>query len=485
MSAIEQTESGTTAARAVSRNTTLLVVCLAQFITVLDFQSITIALPSIQSALALSQSTLQWVISAQSLAFGGLLLLTGRTTNMVGRRRSFVIGLALFGIGALVCALAFNAAVLIAGRVIQGIAAAIITPAALSLLSAAFAEGRERAFAIGMWGAVAPVGGSVGIVLGGWLIGQFGWPWIFWLILPIVAVALGLSRLLEGGDRASMERLDVAGALVGTFAITLLVYGLSEMQRAGIAALTTLASVGLAGVLLVVFVQIERRVRQPLLPLGIFRNRTLAGANLLTIVHAATTNTPFFFLTLYLQQINGYTPFFTGLALLPANLAIVVGSSLGSALTTRQGLRRTLVIGMAVIVGSLLLLMRLALGSSYLLGLLPGLSLLGLGLGIVGVAVNVGGVEQVEREEHGLAWGLINTSARVGTALGLALLVTIAAARTAAFAPGSEVADAAALAGYQAAFGAAALLALIGGLAAVVLFRQDISRQAGSRSPAR
>ncbi|HEX5690218.1 MAG TPA: MFS transporter, partial [Roseiflexaceae bacterium] len=216
-------------ARQASRTTTLIVVCIAQFLTVLDFQSITVALPSIQAAFNIAPATLQWLISAQALAFGGLLLLTGRTTNLVGRRRSFVIGLALFGVGAVMCALAPSVIVMIVGRIVQGVAAAIITPAALSLLSATYAEGRERTFALGVWGAVAPIGGSVGIVLGGWLIGQFGWPWIFWLTVPIVLVALVLSRLLEGGDREASGHLDIWGAVLGTLAVTFLVYGLSEI----------------------------------------------------------------------------------------------------------------------------------------------------------------------------------------------------------------------------------------------------------------
>jgi EmrB/QacA subfamily drug resistance transporter len=455
-----------------SRHTTLAVVCIAQFLTVLDFQSITVALPALQAALHIPQATLHWIVSAHALAFGGLLLLTGRTTSLVGRRRSFMIGLALSGIGTLVCGLAQGALGLIAGRVIQGVAAAIITPAALSLLSATFAAGPERTRALGIWGAVAPIGGSVGIVVGGWLISQFGWPWVFWIALPIVAVALVLSRLLVDDDRAPMKQLDVVGAVAGTLAVTLLVYGLSEMQRAGVTASTTLGSLVLAGALLIGFLLIERRVHDPLVPLRIFRQRILVGANLLTIIHAATTNTPLFFLTLYLQQIKGYSPLMTGLAFLPANLTIIVGSSLGSALTTRLGLRRALLIGMSIIGAALLLLAQIAVGSHFVPDLLPGLLLLGLGLGAVGVAVNVAGIDHIDQAEHGLAWGLVNTSARLGTALGLALLVTLATARTSMLSENGQPTDAATIAGFQAAFGTAALIAAIGGLAAFVLFRQ-------------
>lgn len=470
---------GTTQNSSGSRRTILAVACLAQFLTVLDFQSSIVALPSIQAALQMSASTLQWVVSAQALAFGGLLLLTGRTTNLIGRRRSFVIGLLLFGSGALICGFAPNPIILIIGRVTQGVAAAIITPAALSLLSATFAEGPERTRALGVWGAVAPVGGSVGIVVGGWLIGRLGWPWIFWITLPIVALALVLSRLLADDERAAVMQLDIGGAVVGTLAISLLVYGLSEIQRAGFGAWTTLASLALAVALLVGFVLIESRVRDPLIPLRIFHQRTLIGANLLTIIHAATTNTPFFFLTLYMQQIKGYSPLMTGLAYLPSNLMIMVGSSLGAALTTRLGIRRTVVAGMAIIGAALLLLTRITVASRFGLDLLPGLLLIGLGLGIVSVAVNVAGVDHVDQGEHGLAWGLINTSARIGTALGLALLVTIATARTDALSSNAAPTQSAVVAGFSTAYGAAAVIAVIGGLAALALFHQPSIRSDG------
>jgi len=331
---------------------TLTALCAAQFVTVLDFQSVSIALPAIQRGLGLAQGTLQWVVSINALTFGGFLLLTGRVADRVGRRRTFMAGLGLLAASALCCGLARSPAVLIGARAAQGLAAVIITPAALSILSTAFPEGPERNRALGVWGAVGPLGGIVGIGVGGVLAGGLGWPWVFFLQVPLAALALVLAPLAlpEGRDHSAAAQLDIAGAVTATAALVLLVYGLTEAQRAGFGSLRTLGVLAAAFALLLAFRAIEGRARDPLVPFAIFQRRTLTGANLVTVLHAAATNTPIFFFALYMQQVAHHSPLVTGLAFLPANFAIIAGT----ALTNRAGYRWTMVGGMASLIVALL-----------------------------------------------------------------------------------------------------------------------------------
>lgn len=454
----------------------LALVCAAQFVTVLDFQSVSIALPAIQRGLGLAPGTLQWVVTINALTFGGFLLLASRAADRIGRRRTFMAGLALLAASALCCGLARSPAVLIGARAVQGLAAAIVTPAALAILSATFPEGPERNRALGIWGAVGPLGGIVGIGVGGVLAGGLGWPWVFFLEAPLAVLALALSPLVLPGDRgrADAVRLDVAGAALATTALVLLVYGLTEAQRAGFGSPRTVGVLAAALALLVAFRAIEGWVRDPLVPFAVFRRRTLTGANLVTILHAAATNTPIFFFALYMQQVAHRSPLATGLAFLPVDVAVIAGAALGTALTNHIGHRWTMAGGMASLVIALLLLTRMAVGGAYIATLLPGLVLYGLGVGIVAVAVNIAGTAGIGDAEHGLAWGLINTSARIGTALGLAALVALASARTGMLDGGAQPSAAAQVAGYRWAFVGGAVAAAMGMLVALgVVPRQE------------
>jgi EmrB/QacA subfamily drug resistance transporter len=446
----------------------LALLCLAQFMVVLDVQVVAIALPAIQRAFEIAQVNLQWVVNAYVLLFGGLLMLTGRAADLFGRRRFFIGGLLLFALAALGCGLARSEAWLIATRALQGFGAALISPAALSLLTSIFPAGPERNRALGWWGAAAPLGGVSGLLLGGLLTSGPGWPWVFFINVPIGLLGAILAPLVLLESRAAdAVRLDIGGAITGTIGLVVLIYGLTQMQAVGIGAPQTLGALALALALLMAFVVIERRVQDPLVPFGIFRLRTLAGATLVSLLLTFITSPPLFFGTLYLQQVVGTSPFLTGLAFLPESLSIAICSAFGAWLTTRLGTRWSMMIGMSVLILSMVLLAQLSVRDGYWHALLPGLVVLGFGLGVASIAATSAGMAQVKAAEQGLVAGLLNTAAQLGTALGLALLDIIATSATAIL-KSSGYTDATALvAGFRWAFFVSVVVAVVGVLLAV------------------
>ncbi|HZU00959.1 MAG TPA: MFS transporter, partial [Ktedonobacteraceae bacterium] len=334
-----------------SRWLALVLLCLAQFMVVFDIQVVAIALPAIQRDFAISQINLQWVINAYVLLFGGLLLLAGRAADLIGRRRLFISGLLLFALAALGSGVTRSEPWLIATRALQGLGAACISPAALALLTSLFPAGPERNRALGWWGAAAPLGGVSGLLLGGLLTSGPGWPWVFFINVPIGLLGAVLAPLVLLESRApGVARLDISGAMTGTAGLAAFIYGLTQLQAWGTSAPQAIGTLALALALLVAFVVIERRVRDPLVPFGIFRLRPLTGALLISLLLTFITSPPLFFGTLYLQQVTGTSPFLTSLAFLPESLSIAVCSVLGARLTTRLGTRWSMTIGMSALI---------------------------------------------------------------------------------------------------------------------------------------
>ena len=445
--------------------------CVAQFVVVLDATIVAIALPEIQVELGFSQAGLQWVISAYTLVFGGFLLLAGRAADLWGRRRMFMVGLAVFSVASLACGLAVSPLSLVVGRIAQGFGAAIVAPSALSSLTAAFPEGEGRGRALGVWTAAAAGGGATGWLLGGLLTGGLGWEWVFFVNLPVGILGLALAPVLisESRDVTSPPRLDVAGAVSVTAGLTLLVYGITRVQEEGLAAPATFVVLATSVVFLAGFVVIERWVRHPLVPLGIFRSRVLLGANLIALTLTAATTPPMLLCTLYVQQVLGYPPAEAGLVFPPFNLAVIGGSLLGPKLVARSGPRATMVWGLlAIAAGALCFLGIGPHGGRYLLYLIPGFVLMGSGLGCASVASTASGTAAADGGLQGLASGLLNSAAQIGTVLGLAILVPLSAARTEALAE-TVPAETALVEGFMLAFYGAAGIAASGAVISVLL----------------
>ena len=449
--------------------------CVAQFMVVLDATIVAVALPEIQSNLGFSQAGLQWVISAYTLAFGGFLLLAGRTADLWGRRRMFVVGLAVFSGASLACGFAVSPLSLVLGRIAQGLGAAIVAPSALSSLTAAFPEGKGRGPALGVWTAAAAGGGATGWLLGGLLTGSLGWQWVFFVNLPVGLAGMALAPVLvpESRDEAAPRRLDVAGAVSVTAGLTLLVYGITRVEEAGLAAPVTLMSLASSGVLLVLFVAIERWVENPLVPLGVFRSRPLLGANLVALTLTAATTPPMLLCTLYVQQVLGYPPAEAGLVFPPFNLAVIGGSLLGPRVVAWAGPRITMVCGLLAISAGAVCFLGIAPHSGgYLLYLIPGFVLMGSGLGCASVASTASGTAAADGGLQGLASGLLNSAAQIGTVLGLAVLVPLSAARTDALA-GKLPVDAALVEGFRLAFLGAVAIAACGIIISALLTQQE------------
>ncbi len=450
----------------------LSVICVAQFMTVFNFQAVTLALPAIQKGLGFSQENLQWVVSINALGFGGLLIVGGKVADHFGHRRLFVPGMVLFALASLLCGLASAQWLLISGRALQGIASAIVIPTSMALLIDTFTEGGKRNLALGIWGMVGSIGGTAGVLCGGVLAERPGWPWIFFLCVPVTLLGVVFAPfvLTKRYDHPCARPVDIPGAMTVVGGIALLVYGLTLMTRSSLNILHLAAIFLLALVLLGSFVVIQMRSRYPLIPLSIFRHRTFAGANLVMLVMSAVANTPLFFFALYMQQVRGYSPLLTGLAFLPTNTALLLGSALGTRLCNRFGIRRTTLLGMVVLLLSPLLLSSISVDGSYVVTLLPGLIMEGLGLSIVQVSITIAALEGVQMEERGLASGLLSMESQIGTAIGLALLITIATMRTNAL---SGLSSAVALvAGFQWAFYAGTILGIIGLLIAFLMVRE-------------
>ena len=463
----------------------LVLLCATQFMVVLDVAIVNVALPSIQTALGFSQENLQWVVSAYTLTFGGFLLLGGRTADLLGRRRVFLAGLALFSAASLACGLAQSDTFLIAARAVQGVGAAVISPGALSILMTTFREGSERNKALGIWGAIAGIGGAAGVLLGGVLTDTLGWEWIFLVNVPVgVAVILLTPRFVAESHAENATRsFDVAGAVSVTAGLALLVYALVNTDSAGWASGETIGLMAVSAALIVAFVVIEMRAKAPLLPLGIFRLRSLTGANIVGLLLGAAIFSMFFFLSLYMQQVLGYSALRSGFAYLLVAVTIIIAAAVSQALVTRYGSKVILAIGMALLTLGLLWFTMIEVNGSYVANLVPGFLLTGVGLGFAFVPVSIAALQGVQAHEAGIASGLINTSQQIGGALGIAILATIATTHTDSVmreAGGDSSQLTRALTeGFQYAFAVGAGMALIGLVATLIfLDRSDVGQEA-------
>lgn len=451
------------------RGLALALLCAAQFVSVLDVNAVVVALPSVGRDLGFSREGLQWVITAYVLLFAGFLLLAGRMADLYGRRRVFVVGLALFTASSLACGLAGSPLALVGFRAVQGLGAAFVAPAALAIISTTFEDGRERGFAMGVWTAVAAGGGAAGLVLGGLIVEHLGWPWIFFVNVPVGVVSVALSFLLldKGSGLRTSRRLDLPGATTITAGLVALVYGLTWIERAGLDSIAA-ATLALAAALIGVFVFVERNAKDPILPPSVFRSRDLVGSSLVAFANTATTSPVAVLAALYVQGVLLYPPSLAGLLGLPLSLSVVAGSFLGSRLLEKLGARRTMALGLLGICAAALLTAGISAGGGVAY-VVSGAALSGLSLGCSAVASTARGASAVGESQRGLASGLLNSSAQVGTALGLAVLFTVAAAVSASVA---GTAPEALVAGYRTAFVAGAGIAAIGMLAALLMVQE-------------
>ncbi len=452
----------------------LALLSVVQFMVVLDIAIVNVALPSIQVDLGFSQENLQWVISAYALVFGGFLLLGGRAADLLGRRRIFLLGVVVFTVASLLAGLAWSEASLIGARALQGLGAAIITPAALSILSVTFAEGRDRNIALGVWGAVGGFGAAAGVLLGGILTDALSWEWIFFVNVPVGVAAFALAPfLLKESRDARVKTFDVPGAVLVTGGLSLLVYAITAGGRDGWLASETLALFTGSVVLLAGFVAWELRHPEPLMRFGIFRTRTVAGANVAGFIMGTVLFSMFLILTLYMQQVLGYSAMKTGVAYLAVAGTAIIWSTVAAQLVTRIGVKPVLTVGMAMLTAGLVYFTQVSLGGSYPGDLLPGFLLIGVGIGFSYVPISIAALAGVQPAEAGLASGLINTSQQIGGALGIAALSTIATTRTADALAAGSAQDVALVDGFTAAFLAAAIAAALGIVAALTLIRRD------------
>src|SRR5919198_389495 len=402
-----------------------------QFMVVLDIAIVNVALPSIKVDLGFSQENLQWVISAYALVFGGFLLLGGRAADVVGRRRIFLGGVVVFTLASLLAGLAWSEPSLIAARALQGLGAAIITPAALSILSTTFVEGRERNVALGVWGAVGGFGAAAGALMGGVLTSALSWSWIFFVNVPVGAVALVFTPILLKESRdASVRSFDVFGAVSVTAGLSSLVYAITQTSQHGWLSAHTLPFFAASALLLAAFVVWELRHPEPLMRLGILRIKTVTGANVAGFILGTSTFSMFLMLTLYMQQVLGYGPMKTGVAYLAVAGGAIVTSAIAAQLVTRIGVKPALLIGMVSLTAGLLYFTQVSVHGSYLGDLLPGFLLVAVGLGFSFVPISIAALAGIEPKEAGLASGLINTTQQIGGALRIAALLTIAKLRT-------------------------------------------------------
>ena len=452
----------------------LALLSVVQFMVVLDIAIVNVALPSIQVDLGFSQENLQWVISAYALVFGGFLLLGGRAADLLGRRRIFLLGVVVFTVASLLAGLAWSESSLIGARALQGLGAAIITPAALSILSVTFAEGRDRNIALGVWGAVGGFGAAAGVLLGGILTDALSWEWIFFVNVPVGIAAFALAPVLLKESRdARVKTFDVPGAVLVTGGLSLLVYAITAGGRDGWLAGETLALFTGSVVLLAGFVAWELRHPEPLMRFGIFRTRTVAGANVAGFIMGTVLFSMFLILTLYMQQVLGYSAMKTGVAYLAVAGTAIIWSTVAAQLVTRIGVKPVLTVGMAMLTAGLVYFTQVSLGGSYFGDLLPGFLIIGVGIGFSFVPISIAALAGVQPTEAGLASGLINTSQQIGGALGIAALSTIATTRTADAVASGSAQSAALVDGFTAAFFAAAIAAALGIVAALTLIRRD------------
>jgi EmrB/QacA subfamily drug resistance transporter len=465
----------------------LYVLCLGDLMIVLDTTIVNVALPSIKDDLGFSATSLAWVVNAYLLTFGGFLLLGGRLGDLFGHRRLFLIGIALFTVASVACGVSTTQGLLVAARAVQGLGGAVVSAVALSLMMNLFTEPAERAKAMGFFGFVMAGGGSIGVLLGGILTDTINWHWIFLVNVPIgvVVILLSLRLLPDAHASAATRRLDVAGAVTVTASLMLAVYAIVNGHDTGWVTGQTLGLLGAAAVLLALFIAIEARVRSPLMPLGLFRLRNVATANLVGILWAAAMFAWFFVSALYLQSVLGYSPLQVGLAFLPANLIMGAFSiGLSAKLVMRFGFRIPLAAGLLVAAFGLVLFARAPVDGSYVAHVLPSMILLGFGAGTAFNPVLLAAMSDVEPSESGLASGVVNTAFMMGGALGLAVLASVASSRTDSLGASGDGPLAALNGGYHAAFLGGALFAATAAVVGAVLLRTRQQVPAGAPAEA-
>src|SRR3954463_11998284 len=458
--------------RSTNRWATLVVVCLAQFMVVLDATIVNVALPSIQRGLHFAQSDLQWVINSYTLMFGGFLLLGGRAADFFGRRRLFMAGVALFAAASLMNALATGSEMLIIGRGLQGLGGALVSPAALSIITTTFAEGPDRNKALGVWSAIAAGGAAVGLLMGGVLTDLLSWEWCFFVNVPVGAIAIVAALRYVPNTLAEHrpKSIDIAGAVAVTSGLVVLVYAIVKAQEWGWGSGQTLGLAAFAIALLGACVVIEARSKAPLVRLGIFRSRTLTGANVVMTLVAAGMFSMFFFATLYVQEILGYSPLKAGLAFLPVTAGIMRGAGVAQQGIKRVGPRIQTVIGISVATVGMFILTGMSAAGTYSSDVLPGLLPIGFGMGMTFVPITLMATSGVHGDDQGLASGLLNTAQQVGGALGLAILSTVAF-NHAQSAGGGRVA--AVVSGYTTAFTVGGVLMATGAVLILALIRRE------------
>ena len=463
----------------------LVLVCLAQFMVVLDATVVNVALPSIQTDLKMSQVDLQWVVNSYTLIFGGFLLLGGRAGDLLGRKRLFLAGIVVFSLASLLNGLATSGEFLILARGLQGLGGALVSPAALSIITTTFREGEERTKAMGVWSGIAAGGAAVGLLLGGILTELFSWPWIFFVNVPvgIATFLLALRYVPESKNEGAHKRFDVAGAVTVTAGLIALVYGIVKAEEKGWVSAHTIGFGALAFALLGAFIVVERRSAEPLVRLGIFLSRPIRSANLVMLLVASGLFAMFYFNSLYVQRVLGYSPIEAGLAFIPFTLGIGIGAGISQVGVRTIGLRSVGIIGMIMGTIGMLYFLRLDVGGDYVTDLLPGIVLIAIGMGMTFVPVTLIATSGVGDSDAGLASGLLNTSQQVGGALGLAILSTFASSRTGntladlGHAPTKLESGSALVKGFHIAFAGGAIFLAAGAiLLALMLKRSDVER---------
>ncbi|MHB8234008.1 MAG: MFS transporter [Solirubrobacteraceae bacterium] len=464
-----------------AKNLALALLAMTQFVVVIDASIVNVALPSIGRALHFSQDNLTWVVNAYTLTFGGFLLLGGRLADLMGRRRMFMLGLVVFSLASLLGGLAQSEAWLIAARAVQGLGAAIVSPAALSIITTTFSEGAERNRALGVWGSVAGAGGAAGVLLGGVLTSGLSWRWVLFVNVPIGVICVLLSpRLLqESRSEAETRSFDIPGAFTVTAGLALLVYALVNAVNAGWGSSETLLLIAGAVVLLAAFLAIELRSRAPLMPFSIFRLRTLRGADTVALLIGMSLFSMFFFISLYMQQVLHYSALRAGLSYLPLAFAIILSAGVASVGVTRFGFKPILFVGLLFVAGGLYWFSRVpGTGGTFAADVLGPSILAAIGLGLSFVPVTIAAVTGTRPQEAGLASGLVNTAQQIGGALGLAILATIANSRTNEVIHGGQHHIAIALTkGFERAFLVGSGFALFGAFLTAVLISSRDSRE--------
>ena len=452
----------------------LALLSVVQFMLVLDIAIVNVALPSIQEDLGFSQENLQWVISAYALVFGGFLLLGGRAADIVGRRRLFIAGLAVFTAASLLAAFAWNEPSLIGARALQGLGAAVIAPAALSILMTTFSEGKERNIALGVWGAVGGFGAAAGVLMGGIFTDALSWEWIFLINLPVGLTAMALAPVLLAESRdVRTSSFDALGAVLVTAGLSTAVFGITQANEYGWTSGKTIGIFTAAAVLLAGFVLRETRTKDPLMSFSIFRIKTVLGANIAGFILGTALFSMFLMLTLYMQQVLGYSAMKTGVAYIAVAGTSIVWSMVAQTLVTRVGVKPVLVTGMGLLTVGLVYFTQVSVDGSYLGDLLPGFLVIAVGMAFAFVSISIAALAGVPEKDAGLASGLINTSQQIGGALGIAVLSSVAIAQSNDAAAAGDAVPQALTSGFQAAFWVGAGIAAVGVLASLILVRKE------------